>query len=243
MLYKEKVSLKVSDGSQMDAYVARPDDAGKHPGILVFQEAFGVNAYIRDVTERFAKEGYIAIAPELFHRTHPGFDGSYTNFDRAPMAGLTDDNLEIDTRAIFKWLKSQPQLDGDKIASVGFCMGGRVSYLANSILPLKAAISFYGGNIAPRLAEAGGGGPSLLNRAKDLHAPMLFFWGGLDAHISSDQIKAVTDTLDSAKKEYKSIVYPKADHGFFCDQRASYNQEASLQAWPLTLKFLKTHLQ
>lgn len=80
MLTKEKITLKVSDGSKMNAYVARPDGADKHPGIMVFQEAFGVNPYIRDVTERLAKEGYIAIAAELFHRTHPGFEGSYTKF-------------------------------------------------------------------------------------------------------------------------------------------------------------------
>ena len=232
MIKKEKISLQVSDGIKMGAYVARPDDKEKHPGVLVFQEAFGVNAYIRNIAERFANEGYIAIAPELFYRTHPGFEGSYTDFDRAPMAGLSDENLEADARAAFEWLKNEPQLDGNKIASIGFCMGGRVSYLANSILPLKAAISFYGGNIAP----------SLLGRAEALHGPMLFFWGGLDAHIGQDQRRAVIDALAAAKKVYANIEFSDANHGFFCDQRTSYNKEASLQAWPMTLQFLKTYL-
>lgn len=77
----EWVDLDVADGTTMRAYVARPQDARPRSGLLVFQEAFGVNAHIRDVTERFAREGYHALAPELFHRTAPGFEGSYTNFE------------------------------------------------------------------------------------------------------------------------------------------------------------------
>ncbi len=77
----QRVTLQVADGTSMNAYTARPAEEGKFPGILVFQEAFGVNAHIRDITERIAREGYVAIAPELFHRTAPGFEGSYT--DRA----------------------------------------------------------------------------------------------------------------------------------------------------------------
>lgn len=168
--------------------------------------------------------------------------GHILNFDRAPMAELTDDNLEVDIRASFEWLKNHAQITGQKIASVGFCMGGRVSYLANSILPLGAAISFYGGNIAPRLAEAHGGGPSLLDRVKNLHGPMLFFWGGLDAHILPEQRRAVVDALEQHKKVYTNVEFSDADHGFFCDQRASYKKEASEQAWLMTLKFLKTYL-
>jgi carboxymethylenebutenolidase len=76
----EWITLNVADGTTMRAYVARPQDANQHTGLLVYQEAFGVNAHIRDVTERFAREGYVAVAPELFHRTAPGFEGGYDNF-------------------------------------------------------------------------------------------------------------------------------------------------------------------
>src|SRR5580698_1534028 len=97
----EKVSLKIADGTQMNAYVARPSDSLKHPGLLVLQEAFGVNAHIRDVTERFAREGYVSIAPELYHRTAPGFEGKYDDFPGVMphMQALTDAGLEADAGA------------------------------------------------------------------------------------------------------------------------------------------------
>lgn len=100
------IDLKVPDGTTMAAYVSRPQDATKHPGIMVFQEAFGVNAYIRDVADRFAKEGFTAIAPELFHRTGPGFEGSYTDFAQTQqhISKLTNDNLESDVKAAYEWL-------------------------------------------------------------------------------------------------------------------------------------------
>ncbi len=228
------MNLSVSDGTTMAAYVARPKGAGKYPGIIVFQEAFGVNAYIRDIADRFAKEGFTAIAPELFHRTGPGFEGSYTDFGatQAHISKLTNDNLEADIKAAYEWLTKDSQTDAQKIFSVGFCMGGRVSFLADSVVPLKAAVSFYGGGIAQ----------GLLDRVKDLHGPILFFWGGLDRHILPEHTRAVEDALRAAGKEFGNVTFSYADHGFFCDQRPAYNEKASKQAWPMTLEFLKYHL-
>ncbi len=133
----------------MNAFVATPADGGKLPGLLVFQEAFGVNPHIRDVTQRFAKQGYVAIAPELFHRSGPGFEGTYNNFPACMphMQALTPEGLINDAKAAFDWLQKSPRVLPNCTASVGFCMGGRVSFLANSAVPLKAAISFYGGGM------------------------------------------------------------------------------------------------
>ncbi|MCL5266737.1 MAG: dienelactone hydrolase family protein [Bacteroidetes bacterium] len=105
---KDYVDLKVSDGTTMAAYVTRPTDRGKHPGIMVFQEAFGVNSYIRDVADRFAKEGFTAIAPELFHRTGPGFEGNYSDFPgvQPHTSKLTVEGLEADARAAYDWFKN-----------------------------------------------------------------------------------------------------------------------------------------
>src|SRR6185437_15324990 len=134
---REKVTLKVDDGTQMAAYVSRPNGGKKLPGIIVLQEAFGVNSHIRDVTERLAGEGYVAIAPELFHRTAPGFEGDYTNFKAVMphMKALTIPAEEADVHAAHDWLQSQTDVDHSKLFSVGFCMGGRISVLANTILP------------------------------------------------------------------------------------------------------------
>src|SRR5437763_2368983 len=123
----EWVDLAVSDGTPMRAYVARPA-APVTRGLLVFQEAFGVNAHIRDVADRFAAQGYLAIAPELFHRTAPGFDCAYTDFATAApqLASITEAGLDADTRAAYGWLEKTV---GDNIASVGYCLGGRVSFV------------------------------------------------------------------------------------------------------------------
>jgi carboxymethylenebutenolidase len=233
------MSLQVDDGTAMRAYVARPQGGRPRAGLLVFQEAFGVNGHIRDVTERFAREGYDAIAPELYHRTAPGFEGAYDKFDAIMphIRALSNQGLEADIRSAYAWLRTDLGTDERPIACVGFCMGGRVSFLTNSVLPVKAAISFYGGGIAPNPMS-----PGLLDRAGDLHAPQLLFWGGLDKHINCEQTQAVAGALRKAAKPFVNVEFSDADHGFFCDVRPSYNPAAARQAWALTLAFLNCHL-
>lgn len=218
----------------MKAYVSRPASAPRG-GLIVFQEAFGVNPHIRDVTDRFAKEGYLCIAPELFHRTAPGLEAGYTDFPAVMphMQAITNAGLEADIRAAHGWLKDA----GSKsISAVGYCMGGRTACLASMVVPLACSISYYGGGIGPSPMF-----PSLIDRIKDIGAPMLFFWGGLDAHIGPDAVKAVNDALRAEKKTWINAEFSFADHGFFCDARASYNAEAAKEAWALTLTFLGTH--
>lgn len=233
VIVKEKVELKVADAPPMSAFVARPESAAQHPGLIVFQEAFGVNAHIRDVTERFAREGYVAIAPELFHRTAPpDFEAKYGDMEAiAPhRKGITVEGQEADIRATYDWLRSSAQVNAAEISCVGFCMGGRAAFLANSIAPVRKAVSFYGAGIAP----------GLLDRASNLHAPQLLFWGGLDKHITIEHRRAVSDALTSAQKDFVNVEFANADHGFFCDMRASYNASAAKQAWALTLEFLRS---
>src|ERR1700723_108297 len=230
----QRVTLQVSDGSSMSVYVARPAEEGKFPAMLVLQEAFGVNAHIRDVTERIAREGYVAVAPELFHRSGAGFEGTYDNFPAVMphMQALTVPGQTADIRAVYDWLVSREYVSASKIGSIGFCMGGRASFLACATLPLQASISFYGGNIAP----------ALLPRVADLHAPILFFWGGLDKHIGAEQIRAVVDECKRAGKTYVNVEISNADHGFFCDARPSYNPEAATLSWDLVATYLRLHL-
>ena len=135
----EKVELPVADGSRMAAYTARPEEAGPHPGLLLFQEAFGVNHHIRSVCDRFAAEGYVVIAPEMFHRTAPpGFEGSYTDFPAMMphYQAVTTQTAEMDIKAAHDWLRSHAKVRANQISSVGFCMGGRTAFLANAHVPL-----------------------------------------------------------------------------------------------------------
>ena len=239
-LKEETVNLKVSDNTTMAAYVVRPSGGNLKRGMIVIQEAFGVNDHIKDITRRFADLGYLAIAPEMFHRSAPaGFAGSYTDFPAVMphMQAMTTEGLEADLRAAYDFLKTNAESVQDGIGAVGFCMGGRAAYIANSILPIQWAISFYGAAIGP-----GPRGPGLLDRVQRLSAPMLFFWGGKDDHIAPAEHQAVTQALREAKKPFANVEFSSADHGFFCDARANYHPKAAPQAWALVQAFLKNGL-
>jgi carboxymethylenebutenolidase len=228
-----------TDGSTMEAFVARPADDAVHPALIVLQEAFGVNSHIRDVAQRFGRDGYVTVAPELYHRTAKCFTASYTDFASAMphFKALTEDGLTADLRATFGWLTSNDFVRPDAIASVGFCLGGRVSFLADAVLPLKAAVSFYGGGIAPTATS-----PGLLHHCPNLRAPILMFWGGKDQHIPPDQRRAVADALLAAKKRFVYVAFSDADHGFSNDERPSYNASASKLAWVMMMEFIRENV-
>jgi carboxymethylenebutenolidase len=235
MSYPNAVALTATDGTQLNAYTAFPATPGPHPGIILLQEAFGVNAHIRAVADRLAQAGYVVVAPELFHRTAaPGLEIPYNDFPSAMphFQAVTPDTLTADLQAAHAWLQAQDNVGADKIGSIGFCLGGRASFLANAVLPLAAGVSYYGG-----------GTHLLADRAKDLHAPHLFFWGGLDQHIKPEHIAAVTQALDAAGKPYVNTVISYADHGFNRDVGAAYHPQAAAEAWALTLAFFREKLR
>ncbi len=234
-MHKATISIQVGDEGTMRAYTVTPVTKGPYAAVIVFQEAFGVNPHIRNITDRIASEGYLAIAPELFHRSAPpGFEGNYGDFSSVMphMQKLTVEGLEADIRATYNWLLQQPNVNKDKIGSIGFCMGGRVAVLANAVLPLAASVSYYGGNM-----------PSLLDKIKNLHAPQLFFWGGQDKHILPEHIETVIRAVEEAGKQYTNVVISQADHAFNCDDRPSYNPKAAKEAWAMSVAFLANNLQ
>src|SRR5947207_12401279 len=146
------------------------------------------------------------------------------------MQAVQDGPLESDIKATYNWLKSNTT-SGDNIACVGYCLGGRTSFLANSAVRLKAAISYYGGSTT-----------TLLHRTPKLSAPMLLLWGELDSHIPAEQRNQVTAAMREAKKEYVDVVFSYADHGFFCDARKSYHPNAAGLSWDLVQSFLNAHV-
>jgi carboxymethylenebutenolidase len=230
-IQSEYVDLSVADGSSMRAWFSRPPQQQGRAGLMVFQEAFGVNSHIRSVTDRFAQAGYVAVAPELFHRTAPGFEGSYDDIApaMAEIKRLTPEGMEHDVRATYEFLQHQV---GDRIACVGYCLGGRVSFLANITQPVKAAVSYYGGGL-----------PDVIDRAAEAAAPMLFFWGEQDQHLNTEYREKVVEGMHASPQPSIQVTFSDAGHGFFCDQRASYNPLAAKLAWDLTLSFLEQHLK
>lgn len=232
----QHVSVTPADGSTMDLYVAQPtDEHDLHAGVLVLQELWGVNAHIREVTDRFARLGYTAVAPDVFHRTAPGFSAPYTEMTGLPHAqAVTAEQASADLRAAHDWLRKEllESTDDPRLASVGFCFGGALSFLANAELPLAAAVSFYGTGI-PR---------QHLARAKDQHGPLLLFWAGLDQHCAAAERRSVEDALQSAGKQYLDVVFGQAHHGWFCDQRKTHDPAAARHSWALVTSFLESAL-
>jgi len=234
MIKSQWIQIDVA-GKTMGAYLAEPEAAGPHPALLVLQEAFGVTAHMRDVTERYAREGFVAICPELFHRTAPHrFEVGYDEFPKiaSHYQAVTPETLKADLTAAHHALTKHAKVDATKTASVGYCMGGRASFYANSFLPLKAAASYYGGGIAQ----------GYLSYVKDFKAPILMCWGGKDQHIPAEQRNAIEQALIDAKKPYIQTVFSEAEHGFNCNDRASYHEASAKEAWTLTLEFFHNHL-
>ena len=203
----------------------RADPAGPpRGGIVVIQEIFGVNSHIRDVTDRFAAEGYLAVAPAIFEHVEPRFETGYDADARArgmAIAGKIDrEQLLRDVAAAIE-VASQ----GGKVAIVGFCLGGTVAWSAAGRLKgLSAAVGYYGGGIIG---------------LKDLkpRVPTLLHFGEKDQHIPIAGVKEVA----AAHPEVEVHIYP-ADHGFNCDQRESYDKPSAALAWTRTIAFLRKHL-
>ncbi len=221
----ETVKLHAADGHALHAYVAEPKGAPK-AAIVVVQEIFGVNHHIRAVTDRFAEEGYLAIAPALFDRYEPGFEVGYdpAGMQKA-MAILTKMNIEgawADTLAAIEYGRDEYKT---KVGVVGFCLGGSIAWAAAGRMPVSAAVGYYGGYIA-KFKDA------------ELHAPVMLHFGAKDDHIPASDV----EQIKAAHPEVRVFVYDGAGHGFNCDERGSYEPAAASQAWARTIAFLAEHL-
>lgn len=239
----ERVHASV-DGKTMGGYLARPADGAAHPAVLVFMEIFGVNSHIRDVTERVAREGYVALAPDFFHRTGPGVDYGYdqTGFTEGIklLGGLKADEVAADARAALSFLKRQNFVKGDKLGAMGFCIGGHVTYLTACETEIKAAASFYGGGIAKE--QGLGGAPSTVGRTSKITGKVLCLFGEKDPLIPLSEIETIRAELQKNKVRNEIVVYPGADHGFFCDQRGTYDKKAANDAWAKVKKLFAEEL-
>lgn len=225
----------------MDAFVARP--AGPVlGGLVVAQEAWGVNNHIRGVCGRFAREGYVAIAPELFHRSGQGLAPPYGDFSLVQpyMAALTNAGIEEDVRAALAHLRDTEGVPPNRCGIVGFCMGGFVAFLAACRADPAAAVSFYGGGIVhPR---PGIGFAPLLPEAGGITAPILLFFGEEDGGIPADQREAIRARLAELGKDFEIVSYPNAGHAFFCDERPGYRPVPAADSWKRTLDFFSRAL-
>ncbi|BAY90916.1 MULTISPECIES: dienelactone hydrolase family protein [unclassified Tolypothrix] len=220
------------DNLSIVAYLAQPKESGSYPAIVVLQEIFGVNVHIRDVTERIAKLGYVAIAPALFQRQAPGFETGYTPEDieigRGYAMQTTASELLSDIQATIDYLKTLPNVKKDSFGCTGFCFGGHVAYLAATLPDIKATASFYGAGITTRTP---GGGQPTFTRTSEIKGTIYTLFGMEDASIPAEQVDEIEATLEKYNIPHRVFRYDGADHGFFCDRRASYNPKVAADAW------------
>jgi carboxymethylenebutenolidase len=217
------IELAAADGHKLSAY--RADPSGKpRGGVVVIQEIFGVNSHIKAVTDGFAADGYLAIAPAMFDRVQKNFDVGYSSDDiargRDVRGKVTNDMALKDAEAAIKAVSS-----AGKVAIVGYCWGGTIAWLAAGKLGgLVCAVPYYGGGI-------------LADQEVAPKVPLMGHFGDKDAHIPVDGVKK----LAARYAQHQIFIYA-ADHGFNCDQRGSYNAPAARQARERTLAFLRKHV-
>ncbi|MGH9102257.1 MAG: dienelactone hydrolase family protein [Acidimicrobiales bacterium] len=228
--------LETSDGP-MACYEAAPEGEAS-AAVVVIQEAFGVTDHIEDVARRFAARGYFALAPHIFHRTG-GPRLPYDDFSKtAPhMQALTDEGQLEDVDAALAYLR--PRFHDAHIGVVGFCMGGRTSFLAATNRTLGAAVGFYGGGIVTARTP---NMPSLVQKVAALRTPWLGLFGDQDQSIPVEDVETLRKALKDAPVETEVVRYPDAGHGFHCDARPSYHEDSAKDGWRRTLDWLSRHL-
>ena len=224
----------LSIASGVSGYLAKPTGV-PGIGVVVMMEAYGLNAFVKGVCERFARAGYMALAPDIYHGDT--FDYKDREGAIARINGVDDDVAMREVGAALDMLVAQGARDG-RLAIIGFCMGGRLAFLANAVHGerLAASVSFYGGGIAPAVPR--GKRKPLIDRVPELSAPQLLVYGARDASIASDEHARVAKALSDANKRYTLAVLPDAPHAFATFDRESYHAPAAEAAWRIAFAFL-----
>jgi len=241
----EDIQITTSAGETMGAYLARPEGDAVLPAVIVYMEIFGVNDHIRDVTRRVAAEGYVALAPDFFHRTGPGIQLGYDDAGMEQGIGhlmqLQADQMIADAQDSISYLRSRSDVVADRIGAMGFCIGGHMTYLTACETDIQAAASYYGGGIAA--PEGPGGAQATVSRTPKIRGRIECYFGAQDGMIPMDQVATIRKALTDAGVDHGVQVYDDADHGFHCDQRASYHAASAADAWKRTLTLFEKTLK
>ena len=216
-----------SNGSTASGYLSKPE-SGKGPGVIVIQEWWGLADHIKDIADRFAREGFVALAPDLYHgKTTRSPDEAGKLF-----MALNIDRAEKDLRGAIQFVLAQQETAGKKVGTVGFCMGGQLSlYAACANANVGACVNFYGihPNVHPNVAG--------------LQAPVLGFFAEKDGSVTPEAARKLEAQLKNAGKQTEFHIYPGAAHAFFNDTRPEvYNANCAKQSWERMLKFFREHL-
>lgn len=235
-----EIQLPVADG-HIPAYVARPAKGGRHPVLLVVQEVFGVHEHIRDMCRRYAKQGYYAIAPELYARQ--GNPATYTDLNKLLgelVSKVPDDQVCRDLDAAVAYAGASGHADPARLGLVGWCWGGRAAWVYARHNPsLKAAVAYYG--LLEGLRDPALRPQDPVDFAAEVKVPVLGLYASQDKFITAAQIEAMQHGLDKGTSGSEIVVMADTDHGFNADYRPTYDKRAATYAQQLANDWLKRH--
>jgi carboxymethylenebutenolidase len=246
-----EIRFRGHGGDDVRGVAARPSFHGtKRPGLVLVQEAFGIDAHIRSLVARFAGEGFVVVAPDLYSRegtpgpkpTREDPEPMWSMDDvRAAVSALPDRRVLGDLEGALVHLASDPEVDAKRLGAVGFCMGGNYAYLLGcKSMRVRAVVDFYGRFIYKDLTANKPMQP--LEMALNLSCPLLALFGEEDPSISRADIEKLRTVLTQFAKDFTIVTFPGAGHGFLNDRRKSYDKVAAEKAWKLAVDFLREHL-
>jgi carboxymethylenebutenolidase len=222
------IEIDTAGGEHYDGYLALPP-GGHGPGLVLFQEIFGVNAHIRAVAEQYALDGFVVLAPDVFwqqqRRVDIGYEGEDMQRGIALAQGTNRDALLRDIRTTVSALRARPEVGSARVGAIGYCMGGRLAYFAAATAGLDAAVAYYGGGIHDNL-----------ERAASIECPMQFHYAGEDPNIPPEAVQRVRAAMAGKRAEFHA--YAHAHHGFNCWARATYDAPSASLAHGRALQFL-----
>jgi carboxymethylenebutenolidase len=238
----ETVTLNGADGDPIEAYLARPLDSKPIGGVVVIHHLPGYDSATKGIVRRLADAGYNAVMPNLFHREAPGAapDDAYATV--RSMGGVPDDRVVADVAAGRDYLRSLTNSNG-RVAVMGFCSGGRQTYLVACSIDIDAAVDCYGGFVMNSPPEGMGLNMTpVIDLTPTLSCPLLGLFGAEDKSPSPEETAKISAVLDQHGKAHEFHTYPDAGHGFFATDRPMYRPAAATEGWATMLEFYARHL-
>ena len=238
-LRAETIRITGHEGAELEAYLAQPLGDGPHGGVVVIHHMPGYDEPTKEIARRFADHGYLALCPNLYSREGIGRDPVQAATAAREKGGVPDEQLVGDVAGAVDHLRSMSTTNG-KVATIGYCSGGRQSFLAACRLPLDGAIDCYGAFVVNPVPE---GLPlhiePIVHLAEDLSCPLLGLFGAEDQNPSPDETAALGEALTAAGKDFEFHTYEDAGHAFFATDRPFYRPEAAQQGWQRVWAFLE----
>jgi len=241
-LIAETITITAGNGDTIEAYSARSLDEAPRGGVVVIHHMPGYDDGTKEIARRFAAHGYNAIVPNLYWRQAPGASPDDAAATARAQGGISDEQLVTDVAGAMASLKALPNSNG-KVGTIGYCSGGRQSFLAGVSLPIDAAVDCYGSFVTGVLPE---GFPlkitTIVDKTPDLHCPLLGLFGAEDKYPSPEHVAELEAALKAAGKTYEFHSYPGAGHSFFSVNRPAYNVEAANDGWDRIWAFYGKYL-